>query len=274
MLLKDSGPIIACPLTYNYIDMAYNFIENLKKFNLEKNIYFLCLDEDVYKELSSKVFCVKADKLIKKIKNRGDWIEAEKHSKMPLFIHILKTFKRDLFLCDVDVIFLKDPLPLFYKDSKDYNIVSSSDKPYFGFNLARKKDHIVTCVPLPVDYGPTDQKKYGFMNGAVSLYIYNKDFVKKLESVFTEKLLLAYPKRKEAGAAQTIYNFNIKKTNAKVKILSVFEIANGSLLNIPYLKKRVLEEATGIHYNFCNPDPHIGYQQKIEKIKSDGNWFI
>ena len=40
MSLSDSGPIIACPVTINYLELILNFIENLKKFSLEKNIEF------------------------------------------------------------------------------------------------------------------------------------------------------------------------------------------------------------------------------------------
>ena len=110
MHLQNNGPVISCPLTYNYIELAYNFIENLKKFSLEKNIFFQCLDDETYNELKDIVYCEKANILKKKIKNRGDWIEAEKHSKIPLVKYILEKFKRDLFLSDIDIIYLKNPL--------------------------------------------------------------------------------------------------------------------------------------------------------------------
>lgn len=274
MHLQNKGPVISCPITYNYIELAYNFIENLKKFSLEKNIFFQCLDDETYNELKDIVYCEKANILEKKIKNRGDWIEAEKHSKIPLVKYILQKFKRDLFLTDIDIIYLKNPLTLFYNYYNDYDIISSNDKPYFPFNLERKKDHIVTCVPIPKDYGITDQKKYGFMNGAVALYKYSDNIINKFDEIFTLDLINSYPKRIEAGAAQTIYNTEIRHANLRVKQLSVFEIANGSLLNVDYLKKKVLENATAIHYNFCNPDPYKGYSQKIEKIKQNGHWFI
>jgi hypothetical protein len=254
--------------------MAYNFIENLKKFNLEKNIYFQCLDNETYKELSSVVYCEKKTDIIKKVKNRGDWIEAEKFSKIPLIIYLLDTLKKDLILCDIDIFYMKNPLPLFYKYSKNYDIVASSDKPYFPFNMIRRRDRIITCVPFPIDYGITDQKKYGYMNGAIALYKYQEKTIRKLNEIFTFKLLKSYPKRIEAGAAQTIYNYNIQRTGLSVKILSVFEIANGSLLEVDYLKKKVLEEATAIHYNFCDCDPYIGYKQKIEKMKNNEHWLI
>jgi len=274
MTLSNNGPVIACPVTVNYIEMAYNFIENLKKFSLDKNIYFQCLDEQVYKELSSVVYCEKKTDIIKKVKNRGDWIEAEKYSKIPLVRYLLGTFKRDLLLSDIDIFYFKNPLPLFYKYREDYDIVSSSDKPYFPFNMIRKRDRIVTCVPLPKDYGITDQKKYGYMNGAVALYKYQEKIIQKFDEIFTLELLKSYPKRKEAGAAQTIYNTNIQRTGLTVKKLSVFEIANGSLLKVDYLKKKVLEEATALHYNFFDPDPYIGYKQKIENMRSNEHWLI
>jgi len=274
MSLSDSGPIIACPVTINYLELILNFIENLKKFSLEKNIYLLCLDDEIYEKLKNIVFCKKKTDITKKIKNRGDWIEAEKYSKFALFFDIFSEYKRDILLCDVDVIFLKNPLPLFYRYAKNYEIISSSDKPYFSFHMARKKDHIVTCVPFPVDYGITDQKKYGFMNGAVALYVYSDELYKKMRNIFTDDLLKKYPKRKESGAAQTIYNVEIRNAQVKVKVISVFDIANGSLLNVDYLKKKVMEKATGIHYNFCNPDPYIGYNEKIRKIKQDGFWYL
>jgi len=276
MLLHVKGPIIACPITFNYVEMAYNFIENLKMFDLNKNIFFLCLDDQIFNELNKIVYCEKNTDITKnkKIKNRGDWIEAEKYSKIPMVRYLLDKFKRDIILSDIDIFYLKNPLTLFYKYADNYDIVSSSDKPYFTFNLLREKDKIVTCVPLPKDYGITDQKKYGYMNGAVALYKYQKKIIEEFDKTFTTELLKSYPRRVEAGAAQTIYNTNIQKTKLLVKKLSVFEIANGSLLNVDYLKKKALEEAVGIHYNFCSPDPYNGYRQKIEKMKENGHWII
>lgn len=273
MFLSSTGPIICCPITFNYKELALNFIENLKQFDLHKNIYFLCLDNQIYNELSPIVYCKKNTDLFEKVKDRDSWIELEKFSKFYLLFDVLENHKRDAFMCDVDVVFLKNPLNLFYK-YKNYDIVSSSDKPFRKYNLERKKNHMITCVPFPVDYGITDQKKYGFMNGAVGVHFYSEELVKKFKKIFSLNRIKKYPKNIEAGAAQTIYNIEIKKANVSVKMLSVFEIANGSLLSVDYLKKIVMEKAIGIHYNFCNSDPYEGYKEKIRKIKADGFWFI
>ena len=108
----------------------------------------------------------------------------------------------------------------------------------------------------------------------MSYYNYSETCLDSLKKIFSNETIESYPKNIEDGAAQTIFNKEYKKVSLKVKVLSVFEFANGSILNVDYLKKKALDSAIGLHYNFCNSDPYIGYIEKVDKIKKDGYWFI
>jgi len=265
--------IICTTVSNNYLELTLNWIENLKKFKLEDKIVVFCIDEQIYNALKNIVKCFLINKNLD-IKSRGDWIEAEKAFKCLAPLNYVKEAKCNLLLSDVDVVFLKDPLHEFKKRSIGVDIVTTSDKRYNVFNLKRQKNKIITVDNEIIDWGYTDQYKFGEINGSVGYFNYSESSVKSIEKIFSCKNIKTYPKNIENGAAQTIFNKELKKVNLKVKILSVFEFANGSILNVDYLKKKALDSAIGLHYNFCNPDPYIGYNEKIDKIKKDGYWFI
>jgi hypothetical protein len=266
--------LIVTTVSINYLDLTLNWIENLKKFNLIDNILIFCIDKLIYNELKNKVSCILVNNMLE-ITSRGDWIEAEKKYKCIAPINYAKANPVNLLVSDVDTIFLKNPLKEFKERCKDVDIVTTSDKRYDAFHLQRQKSKIVTVEKNKIiDWGFTDQHKYGEINGSVGYFKYSSYIIKAFEKMFSEKTVLKYPTKIEKGAAQTIFNKEVKKTNIKIKVLSVFEFANGSLLNVDYLKKKVVDSAIGIHYNFCNPDPHIGYIEKVNKIKKDGYWFI
>jgi hypothetical protein len=265
--------VICTTVSSNYLELTLNWIENLKKFKLEDKIVIFCIDENIHNKLKHIVKCFLINKKID-IKNRGDWIEAEKTFKCLAPLNYAKETKCNLLLSDVDVVFLKNPLYEFKKRSTGIDFVTTSDKRYNVFNFKRQKNKIISVDNEVIDWGYTDQYKFGDINGSVGYFNYSESCVKSVEKIFSNKNIETYPKNIENGAAQTIFNKELKKVNLKVKILSVFEFANGSILNVDYLKKKALDSAIGLHYNFCNPDPYIGYTEKIDKIKKDGYWFI
>jgi hypothetical protein len=266
--------IICTTVSNNYLELTLNWIENLKKFKLKDKIVVFCIDEQIFNKLKNVVTCFLINKELS-IKNRGDWIEAEKTFKCLAPLNYVKESPCNLLLSDVDVVFLKNPLDEFKNKSVGFDIVTTSDKRYDKFNLKRHTNKIISTEHNRIiDWGYTDQYKFGEINGSVSYCNYSKSGLKSLQKIFSDKTIKSYPKHIEDGAAQTIFNKEYKKVSLKVKVLSVFEFANGSILNVDYLKKKALDSAIGLHYNFCNSDPYIGYIEKVDKIKKDGYWFI
>ena len=269
--MKD---VIATTVSSNYFELTLNWIENLTKFKLKDKIVIFCIDQTIYNLLKTKVQCYLVNKEID-IKNRGDWIEAEKTFKCLAPLNYVKELPCNLLLSDVDVVFLKNPLDEFKNKSTGFDIVTTSDKRYDKFNLKREANKIISAENNKIiDWGYTDQYKFGEINGSVSYYNYSETCLDSLKKIFSNETIESYPKNIEDGAAQTIFNKEYKKVSLKVKVLSVFEFANGSILNVDYLKKKALDSAIGLHYNFCNSDPYIGYIEKVDKIKKDGYWFI
>lgn len=272
--MSELNDLIVSTVSINYLNLTLNWVENLNRFNLKDKILIFCIDDIIYNELKNKINCLLVNSNLN-ISSRSDWIEAEKKFKCIAPINYAKINPTNLLVCDVDTIFLKDPLKEFKERSTDVDIVTTSDRRYDSFHLQREHNKIITVDKNKViDWGHTDQFKYGEINGAVGYFKYSENILQKFDQMYSNKVISKYPKNIEKGAAQTIFNKEIKKTNLKVKILSVFEFANGSLLNVDYLKKKVIDSAIGMHYNFCNPDPILGNIEKIEKIKKDGYWFI
>jgi len=264
--------IVCTTVSYNYKELTLNWIENLKKFNLEKNIVVFCLDKNIFNTLKN-IVNAKEVNIKDKITDRSSWIEIEKKYKVTGPLELFKKFKKNILFSDVDVIFLDDPLKRFKRYNSD--IIVTNDKRYSAFNLARKQNHIITIQNnVPVDWGITDQQKFGYLNGAVGYYRYSEKTEKLFDLAFAKKNIDFYPKGIEDGAAQTIFNDAIKEFDISVTVVSVFDVANGSLLDVPYLKKKVMETAYGIHYNYCDSDPYKGYQEKMQKIKNDNFWFL
>jgi len=268
--------IIATAVNKVYVELANNWIENLKKFNYDKNILICCLDKETYDILNKKVECT-LEETSYSTKTRSEWIEVEKYYKYKSPLNYANRNKCNILFSDVDVVFLKEPITFFQNQCNDADIAVTSDKRYDTFNLKRQKDKIITVDNTKFkDWGFTDQHKYGPLNGAVAYYRYSAKLDNIFSSFFNDYNLSKYPIGKESGAAQTIFNDFVKfNKSIKVKKISVFDFANGSLLNVDYLKRKVLENACGIHYNFCeNLDPEPSCMEKIKRIKDDGFWYI
>ena len=270
-------PAIITIINRFYLELTKNWIANLNLFGLKDNIIVCCLDNFSYDDLKQDVDCVLVNENSLPL-SRAGWIEAEKYNKSSYPLEHFKKHKCDVLLCDVDVVFLKNPLHFFDSQSKDVDIAVTSDKRYDSFHLKREKDKIITSEGSHVrDWGYTDQHKFGELNGAVAYYKYSDKLANNLTSFFSESALIKYPKGIEDGAAQTIFNDFVKTFNEEVKIkkISVFDFANGSLMNVAYLKRKILENAYGIHYNFCeNLSPVLSCTEKIKNIKEDGFWYI
>jgi hypothetical protein len=265
--------IITTTVSDNYRELTLNWIANLNLYNLKDNIVIFCLDNEIYNCIIEQN--VKAYKLLDNviINDRGDWIELEKYHKATGPIMLADMYKKNILFSDVDVVFLKTPLDYF--KSIDSDIIVTDDKRYNKFHLARKENHIITIQDnVPKDWGVTDQSKFGNLNGAVGYYRYNKDIIAFFKTIFAKENIANYPQKIEDGAAQTIFNDGLTNQRISVEVVSVFDFANGSLLDVPYLKKKVMESAVGIHYNYCDSDPYKGYREKIDKIKNDNFWYI
>ena len=265
--------IITTTVSDNYRELTLNWIANLNLYNLKDNIVIFCLDNEIYNCIIEQN--VKAYKLLDNviINDRGDWIELEKYHKATGPIMLADMYMKNILFSDVDVVFLKNPLDYF--KSIDSDIIVTDDKRYNKFHLARKENHIITIQDnVPKDWGVTDQSKFGNLNGAVGYYRYNKDIIAFFKTIFAKENIANYPQKIEDGAAQTIFNDGLTNQRISVEVVSVFDFANGSLLDVPYLKKKVMESAVGIHYNYCDSDPYKGYREKIDKIKNDNFWYI
>ena len=269
--------IIATTINKVYLDLTKNWIANLKKFGLHDNIVVFCLDNSSYDNLKNDVTCI-LDNSGAGALSRAEWIEAEKHFKYLAPLNYVKKHKCNLLFSDVDVIFIKNPVDCIVDNNKNFDIVVMNDKRYDVFHRERKRGRIITINSNTIrDWGISDQEKFGELNGSLAYYKYSEKLVEYFESIFNKRKLEQYPIGVEDGAAQTIFNdfINTYKADIKIKVLSVFDFANGSLLNVSYLKRKVLENACGIHYNFCkNMDPIPSCIEKINRIKEDGFWYI
>lgn len=280
--LKGKKNIFITTISKDFLDMTCNWFLSVK--NIKENSLVCALDEESYKELNLlNIPSVCLNVSIPKNLFYYDWEEYHKKYALVLHLYLYKHFKGlNAISSDVDVFFIKNPIKKLEKENKGYDFTTMSDKRFDPF-LSKRQPDILKKINKDGDkilnFGLTPQKKYGIINGGFSYFDTTKTSNLNLIADSAEKLineeLDAYPKGTEEGTLQNIYNKIIKEKNFNVKILNAFEFVNGSIIQVPYLKEKVINNAFLFHYNFISPDTSLNMKnKKIKLMKENGHWFL
>ena len=159
-------------------------------------------------------------------------------------------------------------------------MIVSSNRRYDKFNHKRKKNHIISVEAdrkEVIDWGESDQAKYGDVNGSLC-YIPHRTsdkVVKFHEELADDDYLKQFPVCHYSGSAQRIWNQAVREKGIRIKVLSVFDFANGSVWKVPYLKDLIKERAYSIHYNFhSNAAPINRVSEKKAAMIKNGHWLL
>lgn len=90
----------------------------------------------------------------------------------------------------------------------------------------------------------------------------------------SSEFINSFPKGDESGHLQTILINRLHDFDIKVKVLSCFEFANGSIWNNCHLKQSVKDKAYLIHYNFSDDELVSKRNGKVASMKKNGHWYI
>jgi len=281
---ENRDKAIVTTVTKEFIDMTYNWFLSLKRINQEHLALVAALDKETYNEITSlKIPCVYLNVEIDSNENYGDWVENEKYYKTFLPITIYDKYKKDIILSDTDIFFIKDPLEKLEKQIENYDFVVMSDRRFDPFLTKREKDIIKTInydKTEVLNFGQTAQSKYGIMNGGFSYFKSNlPNSSKVVESVrifFKDsKELESYAKRNEEGTLQNICNKRFHQYNINVNVLNCFEFVNGSIIQVPYLKNKIIDNAFIFHYNFVHPNTPLNMKKdKIKLMRENNHWLL
>lgn len=279
----DSKHLIVTSVTKQFAPLAHNWYQSGKNIGIEKPMCIFALDDDAHDYLEKNNIPVFRwdNKEPEPNTNRGEWIELEKKYKfkIPITVGLTTLSERfDVVVSDVDIVFLKPPFEKISAEIQNHDFCCITDKRFDIFNTKRQKNKMVTVENKKTvkDWGLTDQSLYGEINGAFGYFPVNDRTIPFLNKLQDPEILAKFPKKVEAGAAQTIFNIMLKELKYTTKILDPFEFPNGSIWGVPYLKKEIKNSCYLIHYNFISKDfdYELFPEKKIALMKSDNLWFL
>lgn len=276
--------IVVTGVTKHFAKITYNWYESGKQVGISDAMCIFALDNEAHDYLESKGVPVfrwyNSDP--DPNNNRAEWIELEKKYKfiipLEVSVKLLKKKFINVILSDTDIVFLKNPIHKLKQEITGCNFACITDKRFDFFNTKRQKDKIITVQEKKYikEWGTTDQSLYGEINGAFGCFPGTDQNLKFLNNFLDPQIIERFPKGVEAGAAQTMFNTLLKEHSIKTKILNPFEFPNGSIWEVPYLRKEIIDKAYLVHYNFISKDYdyELFPEKKIIKMKEDGFWLV
>lgn len=280
--LYNKKTAIVATTTYEFVEMAINWYRSLSLLGLQSEAIIVAYDTQSYDVLNNlNISCPFVDVGFFSRKTDGEWYEMEKRTNHIGASIILKNFNINVVRSETDIFFLKNFIPKFeQEDSDDIDMIVSSDRRYDKFNHKRKKNHIISVEAdrkEVIDWGESDQAKYGDVNGSLC-YIPHRTsdkVVKFHEELADNNYLKQFPVCHYSGSAQRIWNQAVREKGIRIKVLSVFDFANGSVWKVPYLKDLIKERAYSIHYNFhSNAAPINRVSEKKAAMIKNGHWLL
>jgi len=273
---------IVATTTYEFVEMAINWYKSLLRIQLAHLALIISYDIESYDRLNNiGIPSAFLDVGHFSRKTDGEWYEMEKRTHHIGIMTILSNFKINIIRSETDIFFFKNFLnKIINEDSPDYDMIVSSDRRYDKYNHKRKKGHIISVEHgknIVKDWGLSDQAKYGEINGSLCYLPHRtRGRVIKFHNELADPTFLEqFPVAQYAGSAQRIWNQAVKEKGLRVKVLSVFDFANGSLWNVPYLKKIVEEKGYSVHYNFhSKAAPLERFNEKKEAMIKNGHWLL
>jgi hypothetical protein len=279
--LQNKKEIIVTIADNSYCELIENWFESLKKIKCYDFSLAVALDEKCFNFLKQKNLpVVKSIFNVNESINMKDWREKEKKIQATDILNISKKYKIDIIHSEVDIIFLKNPLEKIKKEIlPDYDMCVLSDRRFNDFYTRRDigiDAHIDRNSGIIHKYGKSYWKQYGIQNFAFSYMPYNENNVKFWDRIIQDQ---EYKKKFDveghAGLNQTLLINAIKDFGIKVKTLSPFEFANGTVWDISYLREKIKDSCYLIHYNTAEgKTPYESKTMKIAKMRMHDHWYI
>lgn len=123
--------------TSKYCHMTHNLIRSIKKVNANMNVLVVCCDDESFNECSSydchaiRAKCgIRFDELMLYASDNFNIIM---HLKIKIIHDIVKTSRNNAIIyCDSDIVFMKDPEPLFAFGNNECDIAFQCDEGHMG----------------------------------------------------------------------------------------------------------------------------------------------
>jgi hypothetical protein len=254
-------------VTYDWVEMTYNWFLHLKKLNQENNVLVVALDNNCYLELQK----LNIPSVLIETNINPDNIEnkSSMFTKLNCIGYIGNKYKIDIIHSEVDIIILKNPLENLKIQIQDYDIAISSNKFY------------KTSLKLDNNIKEGIDTSFGF---CYVPYYKNKDFIDALNFNFewwetklkqnnikNVDFLLQNNNSIELPIVNIFTKFNIK-----TKTLNIIEYANGDCFFTNFIKEKILNDAITLHYNNCTFSNDIleNRDSKIQLMKENNHWLV
>lgn len=194
-ILEDTNTLLITLTNYGYLLYTLNMLKSLKKFNLDKKIFVICVDEKshkIMKGLGYNSYC-----LNDKLQSFYEW-NKEGYDKVTyykvLMIYKLLSININLVLIDGDIVFIKNPI----NDIKKWNILpydvciqndsdTNSNKTNLctGYMFIRSTPLMISLYECESDEGYKKYLKGALIHNDQSFF---NDYVKPHCNVFTLNL--------------------------------------------------------------------------------------
>ncbi|XP_033114782.1 UDP-D-xylose:L-fucose alpha-1,3-D-xylosyltransferase-like isoform X2 [Anneissia japonica] len=226
--------------------MATNWLESIKKLGIRPNIILVTEDEEAYEKLKSykdSTTCIRKGSLLQSTNKSKLVYDTPEYRKLvyrrPKYIYDELRKGKNVFFCDVDTFWLKDPFPYLVGD---YDVILQRDV-YFRPSY------------VPIRYC------------AGMVYFRSSTSVIKFVNKWSQMTLKE--KLDSKNNDQTIMNKLLKEATLKRKILTSHEFPNGQIYFNGTLSAADRQKAVVVHNNWVT-----GHNTKVNRFRNAGLWLI
>jgi hypothetical protein len=239
-LIEDNTTIMFTVTNTGYLDYTRNMLQSLKKFNIDKKMLIVCLDENSNKYFKEHDYFTL---LINVNLNEFAHIGTESFSrccyiKLMIFYKIIM-MNYNVFYIDGDIFFMKNPIEELIK------LKEESDDLWIQNDSLEDNNYSNVCA--------------GF------LYIKSNDITKKYFNINTSECINNYNECKKHNNDQTYINIFIKPyLNTKLFPLNLFP--NGQYFY--NYSEQIKDSIVMVHFNWV-----VGNMKK-ENMKQYNMWLL
>lgn len=255
--ITGKSEIILTFISADYTDMAKNWYEHLKKIGIHDKALVICLDRDAYVYMQSEhIPSIFADEniLAKAFKHPVVQFRFKHQIAKVLILYFLNEMypSTDLVYTDVDMIFLKDPLPALRSElaSGEYDGCVYIEKQYDDIALGHEE---------PCDHGG-------------NIIFWRSGLIKEIMGCTTP--LDASDPAIGIKVFEDVFEF-------KLKYLNSFLFTISDIWERDFIRNMIKNTVIAIHYimaadvDFLSPAEFTSQiQRKINLMKKHGHWLV
>ncbi|XP_033114760.1 UDP-D-xylose:L-fucose alpha-1,3-D-xylosyltransferase 3-like isoform X2 [Anneissia japonica] len=246
-LMKNT--VVLSSTNSGFLDMAINWLESIKKLGIRPNIILVAEDEEAYEKLKSykdsTTYIRKGSSLQSTNKSKLVYNTREYKKlvyRRPKYIYDELQKGKNVFFCDVDTFWLKDPFPYFVGD---YDVILQRDV-YFR----KRRVPITYCAGMVYFRSSTPVNRFVYKWSQMTLK-------EKYDSKANDQTIL-----------NKLLNSPDFKARLKRKVLGSHEFPNGQMY-FNNTMSNYQHKAVIVHNNWV-----VGHDIKKKRFQDASLWLV